>query len=265
MKTAKALPILMYHHISPEPGLVTLAPATFRAHMQALAEAGWRGAGLAEVETFLNGGDLPEKTCVITFDDGYLDNYLHAHPVLAEFGLRAVLFVVTGWLGDGPVRQGAQPSFNHTECKRRIAAGQADEVMLRWSEMEAMAHAGTFEFHSHTHSHTRWDRQIADPVERHARLGEDLARSRAAFAARLGNCSRHLCWPQGYHDAGYRQVARAAGFDHLYTTERRINTRAVSPQHLGRIDTKERPGAWLVSRLGIYSRPWLGNLYIRLR
>lgn len=264
MTAAKALPILIYHHVSPAPGLVTVSPDTFRGHMAALAGAGWRTAGLAEVEGFLNGTPVPAKTCVITLDDGYLDNYLHAHPIMREFGLHGVIFLVTGRIGDGPPRtQAACP--DHRECKRRIAAGETDAVMLRWSEVAAMAAAGSFEFHSHTHSHTRWDRQIADPAERDERLREDLARSRSTLSERLGSCSRHLCWPQGYYDANYRRVARETGFDFLYTTERRINTPSVSPDRLGRVDTKERPGAWLVRRLAIYARPWLGNLYIKLR
>jgi len=264
-KVAKALPVLMYHHISPNPGLVTISPAIFRAHVAALAEAGWRSAGLAEVERFHAGEALPAKTCVITFDDGYLDNWVYAHPVLAEFRMKAVLFIVTGLLGDGARRDGPQPTPDHSECKRRIAADDADSVMLRWSELEAMATAGSFEFHSHTHTHTRWDSQATDLSVRDARLAEDLARSRATLTARLGACSRHLCWPQGYYDPSYIRVAEAAGFDFLYTTEKRINTPTTSTRHIGRIVTKERPGSWLLSRLGIYSRPWLGGLYIKLR
>ena len=46
MSKAAALPILMYHHVSPNPGLVTVSPATFCEHMKALACAGWRTVGL---------------------------------------------------------------------------------------------------------------------------------------------------------------------------------------------------------------------------
>ncbi|HJW27023.1 MAG TPA: polysaccharide deacetylase family protein [Rhodocyclaceae bacterium] len=261
----KALPVMMYHHVSPNPGLVTISPATFRDHIAALAKDGWRGAGLAEVEAFCQGEALPPKTCVITFDDGYLDNFVHAHPVLAEFGMKAVLFVVTGWLGDGPVRDSGAPTPNHTECKQRIVAGDADSVMVRWSEMEAMAAAGTFEFHSHTHTHTRWDREVADPAARRDALATDLERSRQTLEARLGQCSRHLCWPQGYYDPDYIRTAQGVGFDHLYTTEIRVNTAAADPLRIARFVTKERPGEWLASRTRLYSRPWLGALYSKFR
>ena len=42
------------------------------------------------------------------------------------------------------------------------AEGEKDTAFLRWSEVEAMRAAATFDFHSHTDSHRRWDREIAD-------------------------------------------------------------------------------------------------------
>lgn len=265
MKRAKALPVLMYHHVSPAPGLVTVSPAAFRNHIAALAAAGWRSAGLEEVERFYRDEPLPAKTCVITFDDGYLDNYVHAFPVLREFGMKAVLFIVTGWMGDGPARHGDQETPNHNACKQRIAAGDTDSVMLRWSEVEAMAAAGAFEFHSHTHSHTRWDQKFGDPVCKRDALFEDLSVSRQVLAQKIGSASRHLCWPQGYYDDDYLDAAQAAGFDFCYTTEKNVNTPGDSPRRIGRIVTKERPGDWLTSRLSLYSNPWLGRLYSLLR
>lgn len=265
MKAAKALPILMYHHVSPAPGLVTVSPAVFRGHMAALAAAGWRTVGLDEVERFYRGEEVPERTCVITFDDGYLDNFIYAYPILRELGMKAVLFIVTGWLGDGGIRDGSRLCLDHSECKRLISAGDADTVMLRWSEVEAMQHAGVFEFHSHTHTHVRWDQQIEDREARRRCLNDDLAHSRTMLAARLGSHSPHLCWPQGYFDDEYVQVARSAGFNFLYTTNKSVNTPTSSSLSIGRIVTKERSGQWATQRVALYARPWLGGLYTFLQ
>lgn len=259
--SAGAVPVFMYHHVSPAPGLVTVSPAAFRDQIGALAAAGWRSAGLDELAAFLAGQPLPDKTCVITFDDGYLDNYAYAHPVLQEFGMKAVLFIVTGWLGDGPARSAPRPVADHRACKAAIAEGRADEVMIRWSEVEAMQAAGSFEFHSHTHTHQRWDRLIPEAEARRAALLDDLTRSRRTLDERLGSASRHLCWPQGYHDAIYRDCAEAAGFDHLYTTEKTLVDRQADRRQIGRIVTKEKPGRWLTQRAAIYARPWLGRAY----
>lgn len=245
---SRALPILMYHHISSAPGLVTQSPASFREQISALAHAGWTSIGTSELEAFLAGEPLPPKRLMLSFDDGYLDNYLHAHPVLQEFGMRAVLFVVTGWIGDGPVRaQGESP--DHRECKRRIAAGEPDSVIVRWSEIEAMQAAGTFEFHSHTHSHTRWDRQLPDNQARLDALEADLLASRESLQRRLGLVDRHLCWPQGYYQEDYLPLAKRLGFDYLYTTRPGTNGPNQPGDTLRRLVSKEKSGNWLKRRL----------------
>lgn len=271
MKAARALPVLMYHHVSPSPGLVTVAPATFAAHMRWLAEHGWTTVGCREAAAFLAGQPLPAKSVLVTFDDGYLDNWVYAHPVLARHGQRAVLFAITGWLGEGPVRPVSDSGMalpatpDHNGCKRAVAEGDHDQVMMRWSEVEAARAAGTFEFHSHTHQHARWDKLCQTAAEKRERLAEDLFASRATLQTRLGEVSDHLCWPQGYFDDDYRAVARAAGFRHFYTVDKHINTPTTDPEQIGRIVTKDRRDGWFGQRLWVYSRPRIGALYLTLR
>lgn len=257
---ARRLPVLMYHHVSDSPGLVTVSPATFRSHMEWLARNGWTTVGTKDVEAFYAGRPLPRKSVVVTFDDGYLDNYLHARPVLKEFGQKAVLFVVTGWMGAGAPRTSAGCP-DHKQCKALIANGAADQVILRWSEAEAMQTEGTFEFHSHTHSHTRWDKQLLPGADRLDAMREELTRSAELLESRLGVRTRHLCWPQGYYEADYLPLARDAGYSYLYTTEPRSNKPSDDPLRVGRIVTKERPGGWLGRRLAIYATPLLAELY----
>lgn len=259
-----AVPVLMYHHVSPAPGLVTILPERYRAQMAWLANNGYRSLTAGQFAAFLAGAPTPAKSVLITFDDGWLDNWIHAHPILAEFGLHAVLFAVTGWIGNGPAR-GTAPPLDHRNGKAAIAAGRTDDAMLRWSEIEAMAAAGTFECHSHTHSHTRWDRQMPPGPARDEALAADLASSRETLARRLGCTSSHLCWPQGYYDEDHIRVARAAGFSHLYTTENRPSWPGADPLRIGRQVGKDKGAFWFGSRMHLYSSPILGRLYSRLR
>ena len=61
-----------------------------------MAEHGWRGIGLDEAEAFLlEGAPLPPRSLLITFDDGYLDNYVYAWPILRKYGHKGVVFAVT--------------------------------------------------------------------------------------------------------------------------------------------------------------------------
>jgi peptidoglycan/xylan/chitin deacetylase (PgdA/CDA1 family) len=272
VKTAKALPVLMYHHVSPSPGLVTVSPETFRDQMEWLAGNGYHTASCDELAGFLAGAPLPDKSVVITFDDGYLDNYVHAYPVLKRLGLHAAIFVITGWLGDGPPRAHADDTGHqaplcpdHRTCMASIQSGRADEVMLRWSEIEAMRQDGTFEFHSHTHTHARWDKMMDDASQRQEALARDLGESRDTLRRRLGQESTHLCWPQGHFDADYRKAAAAAGFRHLYTVIGGTNPRYTHPELIRRIVVKDKGAGWLKQRLRLYRHPVLSALYTRLR
>ena len=271
-KFADAVPVLMYHHVTPNPGLVTVAPETFEDHMAFLAKDGYTALTADQFVDFLQGSfQAPRRSVLITFDDGYLDNYVYAYPILKSHGLHATIFCVTSWIADGPRRnhagQGAAlPTCpNHSECKHAIAAGQSDSVVLRWSEIETMSRDEVIEIHSHTHTHTRWDKAIADVAVRNRQLTADLLESRQTLRARLGHDSRHLCWPQGYFDAAYQAVASNIGFIAQYTTMQRVNTRATAPESIGRTVAKDLPARWLANRLFIYSRPWLGSAYHRLR
>jgi len=269
MKAAKAVPVLMYHHVSPSPGLVTISPENFRAQMHWLAENGYTTIGCDDLAAFLAGRQLTAKSVLLTFDDGYLDNYVHAHPVLAEFGLKASLFLVTGNIGAGSARactsRGTVPETpSHTACKDAIRNGHADAVMLRWSEIDYMRNAGTFEFHSHTHTHTRWDKVETDLSARNAKLADDLMQSRATLFERLGQTTPHLCWPQGYYDNAYRSAARVVGFTNFYTVKRGTCLRDTAAEEIPRIVVKDQPGDWLGRRLQIYGAPWLARLYTAL-
>lgn len=270
MSIGQPLPVLMYHHVSPKPGLITCSPENFRAQMAWLAKTGWKTLSTAEFESVLKTGDIPKKSVLVTFDDGYLDNWVYAHPVLQEFGQRATIFLITGWIGDGPCRphagQAAAPDVpTHKQAMAAAADGKLDDAFLRWSEVEAMRIAGTFDFHSHTHSHTRWDRRLADQTTRDAALADDLNASRATLAARLGTASPHLCWPQGYFDAAYQRLAKEAGFTHLYTTEPGVVRADVELTRLPRLVAKDKPAAWFARRMGIYGRPLLSALYLGLK
>lgn len=270
MSFGRTLPVLMYHHVSPSPGLVTCSPENFRSQMAWLAAKGWKTLSAEEFAAAIDSGNIPRKSVFITFDDGYLDNWVHAHPVLQEFGLKASLFLITGWIGDGPVRPHAGQAGvlelpDHRQAMAAKAQGRLDEAFLRWSEVEAMVAAGTFDFHSHTHSHTRWDRTIADQSARDEALADDLQSSLATLKARLAGVSPHLCWPQGYFDPAYQRIAKDAGFTHLYTTEPGVVRAGVDLARIPRLVVKDKPASWFSRRLGLYGNPLLSALYLGLK
>ncbi|MDR5774466.1 MULTISPECIES: polysaccharide deacetylase family protein [unclassified Caballeronia] len=275
---ARAIPVLMYHHVSPSPGMITVKPEHFAEQMAYLASAGYRTIGAVQLAAFLRGEEMPERSFVITFDDGYLDNWVHAHPVLQRHGFTALCFLVSSWPGDGNVRPNAANApahalpalLDHHAGERAIEEGRADDTILRWSEIDAMRHAGTFEFHSHTHTHVRWDQKTASADEKRQRLSEDLKTSRATLNARLGQVSDHLCWPQGYYDEDYREVALNAGFSHFYTCHPGTNSRGQEASNeargsIRRLEVRDRPASWLRSRMWVHSRPLVSRAYLSVK
>ncbi|WMW66140.1 polysaccharide deacetylase family protein [Nitratidesulfovibrio liaohensis] len=101
----KSLPVLMYHYVSRKKNSIAVHPDTFETHCRAMRRAGWTGIGLAEAEAYLLGeAPLPPRSALITFDDGFLDNYVYAWPILKKYGHKGVIFAVAGKLEQGAPR-----------------------------------------------------------------------------------------------------------------------------------------------------------------
>lgn len=269
--SAKAIPVLMYHHVSPNQGLVTVSPDIFNKQMQLIHNAGYHTVTAQDFSKWLIGEkNLPSKSILITFDDGYLDNYVYAYPILRQYGLHGIIFVVTGWISDRETRpcngeKNIPSTPNHSDCKKLIAQGRSDEVMLRWAEIERMIASGTIEIHSHTHSHIRWDQQYSNPIAKHEALYEDLFQSQRTLKKHLGFRDHHLCWPWGYFETSYSKIANDLGFTIHYTVQRGTNTIETDPFQIHRIDTKPKANSWITRQLYIYRSEWRSNLYLKLR
>ena len=265
---ANAIPVLMYHHVSHAPGLVTVSPRTFQTQMTALARAGYTTLSAVQLRDYLSGEQvIPDKSVAITFDDGYLDNYVHAYPVLKALGLHAIIFAVTDWIGEGTPRafdgggQDFPACLNHSSCKAAIAAGHADTAMLRWSEIEIMEADATMEIHSHSHRHVRWDQCYADRTERLSHVRDDLAASLQTLRQRLGARGYQLCWPWGKFDADYQRVAAELGFAAQYSVDPHPNIAGMGANDIGRFTVKDASAFWLTTRLWLYSRPGIARRY----
>src|SRR3546814_14360837 len=95
-------------------------------------------------------------------------------------------------------------------------------------------------------------------------MAQGLAESRAALQAHLGGVSEHLCWPQGYFDADYINVAHEAGFRYLYTTRAfGQNREGTNPAGIYRFAVRKNSGPSLGRRLWNAANPLLGPLFNR--
>ena len=100
MRRPGAVPVITYHSVAPDAGWLpwadstSIRPEIFRRHMQALRDAGRIVVPSAHLTAALRAGVAPDpRWVVLHFDDGYLDNLLHAWPILRDFGYPATIFV----------------------------------------------------------------------------------------------------------------------------------------------------------------------------
>ncbi len=91
----QAVPILCYHKISTDPDPMSISPERFKEQLVALKEMGYHSIGLKELGDLWELGKEPAPgSVVITFDDGYENNYSMAQPILEEQGFSATVFVI---------------------------------------------------------------------------------------------------------------------------------------------------------------------------
>ena len=260
----RSIPVLMYHHVAPRPGdMVTVTPETFEGQMRHLAEAGYTTLSLDDLLSIVRGETEPPRRAVaITFDDGWLDNWVHAFPVLRKYRLRAAVFVVTDWVERASAPEsvdGPHVSFPpHREMCERAERGEARGVALDWERIGEMRNSGLVRFYSHTRSHVKCDRVPEDVV------AEELLSAKKTLEERLGSPCPYLCWPYGKFTPRATAIAREAGYEAVFTTRHDVVRRGVDPFDLPRIVVKDSV-PWFTRRMAVYTNPLLSRLYLTVK
>src|SRR5258705_11756361 len=89
----RSIPILLYHHVSPDR---EITPQGFELQLRWLLDQGYRSLSLNELLPILTGKTEPQQPgFVLTFDDGYLDNWVYAYPILEKLKVKATIYLVT--------------------------------------------------------------------------------------------------------------------------------------------------------------------------
>ena len=117
----KGVPCIMYHHISNEKGV---SPAEFEEHLKLIKKS--NTFKIEEIEDKNN--KLPKNSILVTFDDGYEDNYKYAFPLLKKYNVKATIFLNTAYIGTDP-------------------------GYMSWNQIREMYESGLADFQLHTHSH----------------------------------------------------------------------------------------------------------------
>lgn len=157
MEEIKGIPVLMCHGVGPDkkgfPWNHLMTPLhVFDEQMHILAERGWHTITLRQLYDHLaENAPLPAKPVVLTFDDGYLDNWVYAYPVLKKYGHHAVIWVSTDFANPLEV---VHPTIEDVWSGRLKEWELENRGYLSWAEMREMIKDETIEIQSHAKTHT---------------------------------------------------------------------------------------------------------------
>jgi peptidoglycan/xylan/chitin deacetylase (PgdA/CDA1 family) len=190
------IPVLMYHEIADAAdatSYLAVPPAAFADQLALLRDEGWRTISAGALSAMLAAGNtvLPERTVVISFDDGYENFYSQAMPELAKHDFTATLFMTSGWVKE------ARPS------------GTGIAPMLSWAQLADAARAG-IEIGGHTCTHPQLD-QLSNRS-----LRDELTVSKRELEDKLGMEVPGVAYPFGYASPAVYQMAREAGYQWGY-------------------------------------------------
>lgn len=190
------VPVLMYHYIRVNPNPsdkigynLSVTPGNFNQQIDYLASHGYHTISLDELGAgLLSGAALPNKPVVITFDDGYRDAYTAAYPILKSHGLRAVSFVITGFVGG--------PNY------------------LTWDMINEMKGSDVFTFESHTVKH------IALAYYSNERIRQEVTDSKNTLQVHVGYPINWIAYPYGSVNGRVASIAQQTGYVGAFGTNK---------------------------------------------
>ncbi len=182
-----SVPIFMFHHAgNAPPGAdpvrrdLTVSAADLDAQMKYLKSAGYHPITQTQLfKALFMGGGLPSKPVLITFDDGYLDNFSQALPILVKYGFPATFYIISGRVGG--------------------------RGYLSWEQIKVMEKDG-MDIGSHTVNHQ--DLSIVSAAD----LKHELGDSAKDIGAHLGHPVYWFCYPSGRFNARVLQVENEDGY-----------------------------------------------------
>lgn len=180
------VPTLMYHAVGDDLwGFAELfvSPAELEAQLQYLTENGYTTIHFSDLQAV----DQIEKPVLLTFDDGYLDNYTELYPLLQKYNCKATVFVITDMIG-------------------------VHEKYMTWEQAREMADSGLVSIQSHTASHP-----FLDALTREEQA-EELRRSYDAIFEHLDREPYVLCYPTGHYNSDTLELMEG-----LYTFGLKMN------------------------------------------
>lgn len=181
------IPILVYHSVEPattkKEGAMQkhyhIYPENFEAQMLYLKDHGYSPIPFQQaIHYYRFGGKLPEKPVVITFDDGWKNQFTYAYPILKKFGYPATFFIITKSRGG---------------------------VYMSWDDIRELDQAG-MDIGSHTETHANLAKSDASMIMR------EVAQSRETLEREVGHPIESIAYPYYGNNTHAQELVREAGY-----------------------------------------------------
>lgn len=203
----RPIPVLMYHKVPDAPiesqHKIFVTKNTFRKHLQLIRLRGLQPFTFKEYLAYTKGErsirTAPKSPVILTFDDGYRDNYENMLPLMNEFGYKGVIFL----LGDTRI------SYNYWDADK----GDHRDELMNEQQRAAFIRAG-WEIGAHTMTHP----DLTKLSEQEA-LAE-VFNSKKAIESESGNTVQTFAYPFGFYDAKIKQLVQQVGFEMALATDK---------------------------------------------
>jgi len=226
------VPILVYHNLAPQAkGRMILGAKAFDEQMRYLKAQGYHVISVKDYVEFTSlKRQIPRKSVLLTFDDGFRSFLQYAYPVLKELGFPATLFIYTDYVGAG-------------------------SNALSWADLKKLAAEG-FDIQSHSKSHGDMVRAAGElAAEYDRRLESELSQPKAQFQKNLGFTPDILAYPYGRQDDVVAQRTKERGYTAAFTVRRQGSQSFVDPYRVHRMQIyPEMNMDEFVRALSVFSR-----------
>ena len=202
------VPILYYHSVLPDAEVtthneVTISPEKLKEELMIVKELGYTTITISELTDYLNNNNpIPEKSIVITFDDGYTDNYVHAFPILKELNMKATIFMIASQVDSG--------------------------YYMSASQLKEMSNYG-IDIESHTDNHVYLDKLSYE------KQLKELKDSKEKLEKILGKNVTSIAYPYGNYNEDTKRAVIDAGYTLAFTTNKGLAKRTNNKVELNRI------------------------------
>lgn len=213
------LPIVMYHSMLKDTklqGQFVIDPAKFEEDLKYLKDNGYTTITASDLIDYVyNNKELPKKPIMLTFDDGYYNNYLYAYPLLKKYKCKAVISPIV-YYSDLYSKSTDAPSPSYSHCT--------------WKQLKEMQNSGCVEIQNHSYNmHSQNGRlgikqKNGESSEEYKEvITQDISKAQNRFKEKLEYTPQAFVYPFGALSDSSEEAIKALSFKASFTCEEKIN------------------------------------------